>query len=536
MNSILIYKETTYANSAKKMQAMTTAGESSVSMAPGTEKSMLAIGDNMYCLIVFFLFFISHNSPLRASEFKRTLENNSAYAPMTYLTKQEKCCQYGKQFCAHGNNLGDLAKIDFAIYTLMTQEKIPNANIAIADGKGRLVKEVGYTNCQAFPSQISQRFSATKDSVYRYASLSKMLTGGIFALLEGRGEIDISNRISSYFPFPEEGIKQKFTQKNQERYNKLTLQQLFTHTSGWDRLESGVDPSMADLRISKEMSAPLPISFNDIFRYTLNHQPFQRDPGGKFSYSNWGYMLIERAIEKASKTDFYSYLKAELLRPLGMNSVEVAGNLPHEKAENEVDYFSASKKDSECQAPHAWPPMIKARYLPQRPCVPYSHGIHNFNNMIGAGGLRGSARDILLYFRQLQEHMKSQSIIPQSQITKLKRGFYVDQNFFYGHGIKRGRFQENDLHHTGSLEGTRNFAFLMENNKKNPRISELIVSFLANKDFNENIQTNFIKKLMFELLPSIEDWGDNDRNLFFQTEMRDPSRAHYDGEVRPKEN
>jgi CubicO group peptidase (beta-lactamase class C family) len=47
-------------------------------------------------------------------------------------------------------------------------------------------------------------------------------------------------------------------------------------------------------------------------------RPLEFDPGTQTTYSNFGYLVLGRIIEKASGRSYEDYVKAEILEPLGI--------------------------------------------------------------------------------------------------------------------------------------------------------------------------------------------------------------------------
>ena len=82
------------------------------------------------------------------------------------------------------------------------------------------------------------------------------------------------------------------------RWGQITVRQLLFHTAGFDR-NASFDPMFRSDEIAKATKTTPPAGPMAILRYMLA-QPLDFEPGARFAYSNFGYCLLGRAIEKVS--------------------------------------------------------------------------------------------------------------------------------------------------------------------------------------------------------------------------------------------
>ncbi len=113
------------------------------------------------------------------------------------------------------------------------------------------------------------------------------------------------------------------------------MRQLLHHTGGWDRDKSG-DCMFGDPTVdaSNATHTAFPPSRDTMIRYMLA-QRLDFDPGSRFAYSNFGYMLLGRVIEKISGQPYATYVREKVLDPLGLphvqqGSSQLSGRLPGE--------------------------------------------------------------------------------------------------------------------------------------------------------------------------------------------------------------
>ena len=86
------------------------------------------------------------------------------------------------------------------------------------------------------------------------------------------------------------------------------------------------------------MNVPSPPSHAAIIEYMIG-QPLQSDPGSRYAYSNFGYCLLGRVIEKKTGLTYEQYVQQNILAPLKITSMRIGGSLPEERVEFEVRYY-----------------------------------------------------------------------------------------------------------------------------------------------------------------------------------------------------
>jgi D-alanyl-D-alanine carboxypeptidase len=53
------------------------------------------------------------------------------------------------------------------------------------------------------------------------------------------------------------------------------------------------------------------------------------EPGSRWEYSNYGFLLLGLVVQKASGQDYYDYVREHIFKPAGMNSTD---SLPEDQA------------------------------------------------------------------------------------------------------------------------------------------------------------------------------------------------------------
>ena len=95
-------------------------------------------------------------------------------------------------------------------------------------------------------------------------------------------------------------------------------------SGGWDRMVSG-DPVTGDrtLDASNATRTSFPPTRDTVIRYMLA-QRLDFAPGSRFAYSNFGYMLLGRVIEKISGQAYDAYVRDAVLTPSGLPRIQRA--------------------------------------------------------------------------------------------------------------------------------------------------------------------------------------------------------------------
>lgn len=134
--------------------------------------------------------------------------------------------------------------------------------------------------------------SVNHDTIYDIASLTKLFTSTAALILLDRKKIKFSTTVTSLIPQFSGGYK-----------DEVTIWNLLTHTAG-------INFSMKSLKQfpSKEI------------RHKLLHRPLDFKPGTEVHYSNPNAMLLAEVITVVTGKKFTSFLKKEIIRPLGLKN------------------------------------------------------------------------------------------------------------------------------------------------------------------------------------------------------------------------
>jgi CubicO group peptidase (beta-lactamase class C family) len=132
---------------------------------------------------------------------------------------------------------------------------------------------------------------------FNLASMNKMFTGVAIAQLVEKNKLNYTDQLIQYLPnLPE------------KTFGKITIEQLLTHTSGTGDMFRF--PKLMDIiDTAKTIASYVGIGINE---------PLLFEPGARFEYSNYGYILLGAVIEKISKMSYFDYVKTTIFLAAAM--------------------------------------------------------------------------------------------------------------------------------------------------------------------------------------------------------------------------
>src|SRR5262249_47258532 len=130
--------------------------------------------------------------------------------------------------------------------------------------------------------------------------------------------------------------------KMDPRLRTVTVRQLLQHTGGWDRGVS-YDPMFIHSRIAEAMGLPSPVRAEAIVRYMMG-QPLDFDPGTRYAYSNFGYCVLGRLIEQITGQTYEEYVRARVLRPMGITRMRIGKTRLKDQFPDEAHYYDGGER------------------------------------------------------------------------------------------------------------------------------------------------------------------------------------------------
>lgn len=318
---------------------------------------------------------------------------------------------------------------DRIIPAFMAKYKVPGGAVAVVKD-GRLVFAHGYGYANTAASYPVQPYS-----LFRIASVSKPITAVAILKLVEEERLRLDDKAFSILNItPPSGKRVR-----DQRILNVTIRELLEHSGGWDRDET-FDPMFEPFRIASFLGVAYPPSREQIIEYMLT-QPLQFEPGTKYAYSNFGYLILGRVIEKVTGQSYEDYARKRILAPMGITDMQIGHTLLASAAPNEVHYYD-------------YPDAGLARpvFANITGSVPTPYGGFYLEDMDSHGGWIASAVDIVRFAASV-DGAKPPALLNPATVREMDARppapLWVGNDYWYG--LVWGGRCEN--HYRGSSHG-----------------------------------------------------------------------------------
>jgi N-acyl-D-amino-acid deacylase len=323
-----------------------------------------------------------------------------------------------------------MASFDRLIPALMNKWGVPGAAVAVVKD-GRLVFARGYGYADVEAKELVQ-----PDALFRIASVSKPITAAAILKLVEQGRLDLNARAyrirDDLAPPPGATVD--------PRIYEVTIRQLLHHSGGWDRAAS-FDPMFRPATAAQALGAPAPASAETVMRYMLG-QRLDFEPGGKYAYSNFGYSVLGRVIEKITGESYEAYVKRAVLSPAGVSRMQIGRSLLSDRAAGEVKYYAQGAAQS---------------VFPGGGSVPVAYGGFYLEAMDSHGGWIASTIDLLRFLTAVDNLPTRPDVLSPASINAMVAAppapLWQNSPFYYGMGWLV-RPSEGNWWHDGLLQGS----------------------------------------------------------------------------------
>lgn len=171
----------------------------------------------------------------------------------------------------------------------MSRQSIPGLSVALAAGND-IVFQASYGL-----SDLENYVPVKPHTQFRTGSIAKPVTAVAVLQLADAGKIDLDAPVQRYVPaFPHKPWP-------------VTIRQLLGHLGGIRHYADAAETNIA--RHYPDLPSALKIFQND---------PLVFEPGTRYHYSTFGYVLLGAAVEHVSGLRYMDYIRQKILRPAGM--------------------------------------------------------------------------------------------------------------------------------------------------------------------------------------------------------------------------
>jgi CubicO group peptidase (beta-lactamase class C family) len=296
---------------------------------------------------------------------------------------------------AQSNNDSPLEKID-ALFAQWNKPDSPGCALAvIRDGQVLYKHGYGIAN-------LDHEIPISSKTVFKIASVSKQFTAISLALLARQGKLSLEDDIRKYLP------------EMPQYSSPVTIRQLIYHTSGIREY-----PHLLQLAGTRPQDA----TADEIYKIITRQKELNFKPGDEYLYSNSGYFLLERIVQKVSGKSLRQFAEENLFKPLGMTSTRFHDD-PSEVIRNRATGYSSRRDGGFAVEPTT-------------------------SDAVGSGGLLTTIDDLILWDRVFYQNKLS---LIREVLTRgtLNNGEKID----YGFGLEIETYRGlNEVGHGGVSTG-----------------------------------------------------------------------------------
>lgn len=322
--------------------------------------------------------------------------------------------------------------VTISIESMMKQEMEKQEVVGAAVG---IVHHGEIVYLQGF-GQADQRDNVPvdTDSMFRWASISKLVTALTAMQLWEQGKLDLDADIRDYVPeFPNKDAK-------------ITARQLLSHQGGIVHYSNG---EVIETETDYDVEHPFESVILSLDKF--KESPLIGEPGAQFSYTTHGFMLLSAVVERAGGEPFAKQAHDRIFVPSGMKTM---------------------------QPDYPWvdiPDRVTGYYKSRR--GPRPSGDRDVHWKLGGGGFISSIEDLTLFGKEILDG----GLVKEDTLKLM----WTDNPTLDGDATERGlgfSIQgEGDgfiAQHSGSQNKTRTSMVLIPN-------QHLAVFFMSNSEYTD---------------------------------------------------
>jgi D-alanyl-D-alanine carboxypeptidase len=192
---------------------------------------------------------------------------------------------------------------DLADFTQQAAEGDRFSGVVLIARHGRILLEKAWGLADR-----ERKIPATAATKFNLASVNKMLTATAVLQLIESGKLGFDDTIAKYLP----------DYVNKELAQKVTIRHLLTHTGG-----------TGDIFGAEYSRDRLTLREHEDYVRLFQSRGLLFEPGSEYRYSNYGFILLGRIIEKVTSVSFDEYMQRKIFALAGMKST---GSWPESEA------------------------------------------------------------------------------------------------------------------------------------------------------------------------------------------------------------
>ncbi len=190
-------------------------------------------------------------------------------------------------------------EVDVAVRHQMADQQAVGVAVGLIEDK-RIIYLKGYGLADRENGEPVNR-----DTLFRWASISKCLTAVAAMQLQERGVLDLHAPVRNYVAeFPDKGAP-------------ITTSQLLSHLGGIVHYSNG-----KVIRAEQAYDSPHPYGDVIVALDTFKESPLVNQPGEKYSYTTHGFILASAVVQRAGKQRFADQVRERIAAPAGMTTLQ----------------------------------------------------------------------------------------------------------------------------------------------------------------------------------------------------------------------
>jgi CubicO group peptidase (beta-lactamase class C family) len=340
--------------------------------------------------------------------------------------------------------------------TFMKAYDVPGLSIAVAvKGKSAYVEAFGVADRESGEALTPQHR-------FRIASISKPITSvGIFTLIEA-GKLRLGDYVfgsdsilGSDYPAVPNLLSLMAADPPRSPNELVMIEHLLTHTTGgWGNQFR--DPMF----MNKDMT------HRQLIAWTLEQMRLTKPPGETYAYSNFGYCLLGRVIEKLTGQTYEQYIKDNVLKRCGIVDMQIAGNTLRDRVAGEVKYYSPNGGD------------------------PYGM---NVARMDSHGGWIATPTDLTGFFVHVDGFKDTEQLLADDTLRIMSTPSIANPRYAKGFFLNSGNWW-----HSGLLDGTTTISVRTR--------GDFCWSAFTNTRSRVDGMTRALDLLVWQMVRSVKDW------------------------------
>lgn len=186
-------------------------------------------------------------------------------------------------------------ELDAFVQKLIDADVFSGAVLLAKDGQPFFAKAYGTANKDfEVPNRVDTKFNL--------GSMNKMFTAVAIAQLAEQGKLSFDDPLARFLPdFPDP-----------DAAKKIQIKHLLTHTSGLGSYfnQKFIESSRSRWRTVDEMME------------LARGESLAFEPGTRWQYSNTGFLVLGKVIEKVTGQDYFEYVREHIYEPAGMTNTD----------------------------------------------------------------------------------------------------------------------------------------------------------------------------------------------------------------------